>query len=213
MGILGGHTAVTGRIGRAKSNALTVALQADDGGDIASARQKGSAGVLFGFKNGGSGTYRLASSDDEIDIAVGATTTVSRDRTPVGRIVPADGGARFEDADGSLLAMWNPYQGTKADDAWRHPLTDSAGADLGAIAFTRTRHGWKTFDDFLTWTVTWDMAGIGAKLPSAGSLLSLNAPVSPVLGDLLAAACVDVAVFPKGYIKARPAAHDNGEPT
>lgn len=209
MGILGGHTAVTGRIGRAKSNALTVALQADDGGDIAAARQKGTPGVLFGFKNGGSGSYRLASSLDEIDISVGATTTVSRDQVTVGRIVPADGGARFENAGGELLAMWNPYQGAQADDAWRHPLTDSAGADLGAIALIRTSDGWNTFDDLLAWTVTWDVAGVGAKLPSAGSLLSLYAPVSPVLGDLLAAACVDVAVYPKGYLKTRPAEPDD----
>jgi hypothetical protein len=38
------------------------------------------------------------------------------------------------------------------------------------------------------------------KVPSAGALLRLNAPVAPELGDILAAACVDFSVLPRGYI-------------
>ena len=38
------------------------------------------------------------------------------------------------------------------------------------------------------------------KAPSAGALLKLHAPVGPRLGDLLASACVDFSVLPRGYI-------------
>jgi hypothetical protein len=38
------------------------------------------------------------------------------------------------------------------------------------------------------------------KVPSAGASLQLNAPVAPELGDVLAAACVDFTVLPRGYI-------------
>ena len=42
---------------------------------------------------------------------------------------------------------------------------------------------------------------VGAlKAPSAGVLLELRAPVAPALDDVLAAACVDFSVLPRGYI-------------
>ena len=42
---------------------------------------------------------------------------------------------------------------------------------------------------------------VGAlKAPSAGALLELRAPVAPALDDVLAAACVDFSVLPRGYI-------------
>jgi hypothetical protein len=42
---------------------------------------------------------------------------------------------------------------------------------------------------------------VGAlKAPSAGALLQLHAPVGPALDDVLAAACVDFSVLPRGYI-------------
>jgi hypothetical protein len=38
------------------------------------------------------------------------------------------------------------------------------------------------------------------KLPSAGALLRLRAPVALALGDVMAAACVDFSVLPRGYV-------------
>ncbi|HUO40889.1 MAG TPA: hypothetical protein VMU34_24980 [Mycobacterium sp.] len=38
------------------------------------------------------------------------------------------------------------------------------------------------------------------KAPSAGAMLRLRAPVNAWLGDMLAAACVDFSVLPRGYI-------------
>jgi hypothetical protein len=38
------------------------------------------------------------------------------------------------------------------------------------------------------------------KTPSAGAQLKLRAPVAPEFGDILAAACVDFSVLPRGYV-------------
>jgi hypothetical protein len=38
------------------------------------------------------------------------------------------------------------------------------------------------------------------KTPSAGALLRLRAPVPQELGDVMAAACVDFSVLPRGYV-------------
>ncbi len=38
------------------------------------------------------------------------------------------------------------------------------------------------------------------KAPSAGAMLRLRTPVNAWLGDMLAAACVDFSVLPRGYI-------------
>ena len=38
------------------------------------------------------------------------------------------------------------------------------------------------------------------KAPSAGARLKIGALVTPALGDVLAAACVDFSVLPRGYL-------------
>ena len=48
------------------------------------------------------------------------------------------------------------------------------------------------------WLLDYNVAKL--KAPSAGVLLKLHAPVAPQLGDLLAAACVDFSVLPRGYL-------------
>jgi hypothetical protein len=197
MPILNDATAISARVGRAKTNALTVTLQTANGDEVGAARQHGGAGVLFGFKNGGRGGYTLTAPNDVLEIAVAATTTVTRAGQPVGAIVPADGGARIDDAGGTTLAVLRPYVGAKGDDGWAHPLLSPSGAELGSLTYMRSHAGWGTL---IEWTVMWDRAGAALKAPSAGALLTLAAPVPPILGDLLAAACVDMSVLPRGYI-------------
>jgi hypothetical protein len=199
MSILGGNTTITGRLKRAKNNALTVTLQTD-GGDLGEARQKGSAGVLFGFKNGGRGTYKLTAGQDVLDLDVGPTTTVTRNGAPLGRISGHGDGARFEDAAGRVLALLRPHQGPKAEDVWRHPITSPDGAELGTLSLVRVNTAWKTLSDVITTWAAWDVNTNSLKMPSAGSLLALIAPLDSTLDALVAAACVDVAVFPRGYV-------------
>jgi len=173
-----------------------VAIKDESGKDLASARQKGGAGVLFGFKNGGKGSYTLSAGTDELAIEVGASTTISRGSTVIGKVVPSDGACRFEDGGGTTLAVVRPHTGVKGDDPWTHPLLSPQGGELGTLKLMRSHTTWS---DIAQEIWLWDKAG-SLKAPSSGVLISLNAPVSEVLGDVLVAACVDFSVLPRGYV-------------
>jgi antitoxin (DNA-binding transcriptional repressor) of toxin-antitoxin stability system len=200
MPILGDATAVAARVKRSASNALRVELAAADGAELGRAQQKGSAAVLFGFKNGGKGDYKLSSAaGEEFRIAVAGTTTITKQNTPVGRIVPADGAARFEDGGGTVMAVVQPHTGLKADSAWHHRLLSPAGDELGVLSLMRAHMGWKDIAEE-AYQLLLDYNVTSLKAPSAGAMLQLRAPVAPELGDVLAAACVDFSVLPRGYI-------------
>lgn len=201
MPILGDATVVLARLTRSASNALRVELTTPDGTELARARQKGGAAVLLGFKNGGKSEYTLsAPSGDELKIAVAATTTITNGDTVVGKIVPADGAARLEDGGGTALAVVRPHTGHKADGAWHHRLVTPSGEALGALTLMTAHTGWSDIEsEAIQLLYNHNVATM--KAPSAGAMLSLAAPVDPRLGDVLAAACVDFSVLPRGYIE------------
>jgi hypothetical protein len=200
MPILGNATAAAAHVTRSTSNALRIELTTPDGRELAHARQKGGAAVLLGFKNGGKGDYTLSSATgDELRITVAATTTITRQNTPVGRIAPADGAARFEDGGGTALAVVQPHTGFKADSAWHHRILSPAGDELGVLTLMTVHTGWSDIEsEAIQLLSNHNVASL--KAPSAGVLLQLSAPVPPELGDVLAAACVDFSVLPRGYI-------------
>jgi hypothetical protein len=200
MPILGDATVVIALLTRSTSNALRVQLTTPDGTELAHARQKGGAAVLLGYKNGGKGDYTLSSTaGDELRIAVARTTTVTKQNTPVGKIAPADGAARFETGGGTTLAVVEPHTGSKADSAWHHRILSPAGNELGVLTLMRAQNGWSGIAAETTlWLLNQNVGAL--KPPSAGVLLKLSAPVAPELGDVLAAACVDFSVLPRGYI-------------
>jgi hypothetical protein len=200
MSMLGNATVVVARVTRSTSNALRVELATPDGTELARARQKGGAAVLFGFKNGGKSEYTLsAPTGDELKIEVGATTTVSDGNTPVGKIVPADGAARLEDGGGTVLAVVRPHTGHKADGAWHHRLLSPSGEVVGVLTLMTVHTGWSDIEsEAIQLLFNRNLATL--KAPSAGAMLTLAAPVDPHLGDVLAAACVDFSVLPRGYI-------------
>jgi antitoxin (DNA-binding transcriptional repressor) of toxin-antitoxin stability system len=200
MPILGDATVVFALLTRATSNALRVQLTTADGTELALAQQKGGAAVLLGFKNGGKGTYRLSdAAGDEFRIAVGGTTTITKQNTPVGRIVPADGAARLETGGTTVLAVVQRHTGSKTDSAWDHRLVSPAGNELGVLTLMRAENGWSGIAAETTlWLLNQNVGAL--KTPSAGVLLKLRAPVAPEVGDVLAAACVDFSVLPRGYI-------------
>ena len=200
MPILGDATVVVARVARATSNALRVQLTTPDGIELAHAQQKGGLAVLLGYKNGGKGTYTLSNpTGDELRIAVGKTTTVTRQNTPIGKIVPADGAARLESGGVTVLGVVQPHNGSKADSAWRHRIVSPTGDELGVLTLMRAQNGWAGIAAETTlWLLNENVGAL--KAPSAGVLLELGAPVAPEVGDVLAAACVDFAVLPRGYI-------------
>jgi antitoxin (DNA-binding transcriptional repressor) of toxin-antitoxin stability system len=200
MPILGDATAVIARMTRSTSNALRVQLATPDGTELARARQKGGLGVLLGFKNGGKGDYTLSNTaGDELHIAVAGTTTITKQNTPVGKIVPADGTARFETGGGTVLAVVQPHSGFKADSAWHHRLLSPAGHELGVLTLMTVHTGWSDIESEAFQLMSNRYVG-SLKAPSAGVLLELQAPVAPEVGDVLAAACIDFSVLPRGYI-------------
>jgi hypothetical protein len=200
MPILGNATAVAARVTRATSNALRIELTTPDGAELARAQQKGGVGVLLGFKNGGKSDYTLSSpAGDELRLAVAGTTIVTNQGTPVGKIVPSDGAARLEDGGGTVLAVFRPHTGAKADAAWHHPILSPTGDELGVLTLMTVHTGWSDIEfEAVQLLANTNIATL--KAPSAGAMLTLRAPVHPVLGDMLAAACVDFAVLPRGYI-------------
>jgi hypothetical protein len=200
MPILGDATVVIALLTRSTSNALRVQLTTPDGTELAHARQKGGAAVLLGYKNGGKGDYTLSNTaGDELRIAVARTTTVTKQNTPVGKIAPADGAARFETGGGTTLAVVEPHTGSKADSAWHHRILSPAGNELGVLTLMRAQNGWSGIAAETTlWLLNQNVGAL--KPPSAGVLVKLSAPVGPELGDVLAAACVDFSVLPRGYI-------------
>jgi hypothetical protein len=63
----------------------------------------------------------------------------------------------------------------------------------------RAQNGWSGIAAETTlWLLNQNVGAL--KPPSAGVLLKLSAPVAPELGDVLAAACLDFSVLPRGYI-------------
>src|ERR1700751_4136423 len=97
MQILGEATVAIARLARSRRNTFKVQLTPPDDTELAYAQQKGGVAVLLGYKNGGKSNYTLSNpAGDELRIAVGKTTTVTRQNTPIGKIVPADGAVRFE---------------------------------------------------------------------------------------------------------------------
>jgi hypothetical protein len=121
--ILGDATVVAAKLSRSVSNALRVQLTTPSGIELAHAQQKGGVGVLLGFKNGGTATYTVSAANGEaLQIDVAGTTTVTNSDRILGKIVPADDAARFENAAGAVLAVLRPHVGFKADNAWHHPI-------------------------------------------------------------------------------------------
>ncbi|MCV7444208.1 hypothetical protein H7K33_18395 [Mycobacterium paraense] len=200
MPILGEQTFVAARVTRATSNALRIGLTGPDGTELARAQQKGGVGVLLGFKNGGKSDYTLSgAAGDELRLAVAGTTTVTNRDGTVGKIVPADGAARLEDGGGTVLAVLRPHTGSKADGAWHHPILSPAGDELGVLTLMTVHTGWRDIEtEAIQLLSNQNIATL--KAPSAGAMLKLRAPAFPQLGDMLAAACVDFSVLPRGYL-------------
>jgi hypothetical protein len=199
MSILGDATVVIARLDRATSNALRVQLTTPGDTELAHAQQEGGLAVLLGFKNGAKATTLSSPVGDELLITVDKSTTITRQNTPIGKIVPADGAVRFESGGGTVLAAVQPHSGSKADSAWHHRILSPAGDELGVLTLMKAQNGWAGIAEEITMFLLNQQVG-ALKAPSAGVLRELRAPVAPEVGDVLAAACVDFSVLPRGYI-------------
>ncbi|MDT5114674.1 MAG: hypothetical protein QOE30_413 [Mycobacterium sp.] len=74
-----------------------------------------------------------------------------------------------------------------------------AGDELGVLTLITVHTGRHDIDSEAM-QLLFDYNVNAQKTPSAGALLKLHAPVPPEFGDIMAAACVDFSVLPRGYV-------------
>ncbi|MDR3659406.1 MAG: hypothetical protein P4L86_03155 [Mycobacterium sp.] len=203
MTILNSQTKVIATVKRNTANALRVELADPSGQALGEARQKSGLGVLLGFKNGGRSTYNLTAGDRAPTIDVAGTTTVSESGNGLGQIVPHDCGARFDDPTGVTLAYLRPQIDHQPGEPFRHPILAPQGESLGTLTLFPTSSAAELrnyLDQIVDQAILdWNVNYTSLRLPALGSALDLQQPASGRLGDLLACACVDSCVLPRGY--------------
>lgn len=203
MTVLNNRTKLVATVKRNAANALRVELADASAQPVGEARQRSGLGVLLGFKNGGRSTYNLAAEGRTLTIDVAGTTTVSESGTEIGRLVPHDGAARFDDPTGAVLAYLRPHVGHSAGEPWRHPILTPRGEPMGTLTLfpTSSAAELREYLDRIVDQVIldWDINYNSLRLPALGSVLDLQQPVAGRLGDLLACACVDSCTLPRGY--------------
>jgi hypothetical protein len=208
MGLLGSSTVVAARTGRKTNNALTLTYKTSESDTLAIAVQKGSAGVLFGFKNGGSGRYTISSDGKDESIVVDCspkrTTASGGSGRPFGWIEKDESGdGVLSTADGVPVARVAGHPKDRAKEAvWPYRLNDASGGALGTYTWVRTGTKFDLAGELVELSVWWDRAGGPLKVPSLGVQLELGHPVDPVLGDLLLAMGVDISLGSHSFIRA-----------
>lgn len=205
MSVLGDRTVVDARVGRKLDNALTLTYRSGPGEPFATATQGGGRlGILLGFKNGGSGTHLVEGSAGagmlRVECLRDRPTVVSTgEGHPVGAIARGEG-ADLVDPSGSTLArLIDDPGGHRGVDAFVLAVVDPAGARLGTFSIVRTLGAYSLLNDVIETSIWWDRAGQPLKAPLLGAVISLKAPVSGPIGDLLVAACADVCLGLRGY--------------
>jgi hypothetical protein len=208
VGLLGDVTAVSAQTGRKVNNALTVTFKTSPEDTLATAVQAGSIGVLLGFRNGGSGRYKLSVSGGA-ELTVDCANPRTKLTDGAGQVLgtlekDATGDGVLLAGDGTVLARAAAQPKDKNSDfEWQHPLTGPDGQVLGQLTWVRARPvtGWDVVNGINDMYVWWDKAGESLKVPSLGAHLTLDHPVPPALGDLLLATCVDITVGSKSFVQ------------
>jgi hypothetical protein len=201
VSILGTATIVDGKASRKLNNALTQTFEAGPDSPVAVATQKGSAGVLFGFKNGGSGTYLLTGGDAELTVEChSGTTKVSNEAGDVGTIETDKEFAVLRDATGAEVARLVGHpESDRANSAWTYRVLDGAGASLGDVMLIRNAGPISITGEIVDAAIWWGRAGKALKMPTLSTRLMLKAPVDGLVGDLLLAECVNLCLGPGGF--------------
>ena len=210
MGNITGPLIVEGRITRAASNSLKLDFR--DGADLplASATQGGSKlGILFGFKNGGTGTHHLELADGsayQVTSKDGAPTEITDAAgTPLATVTRGET-STLALADGTPLYVFAPDpEGVKTLELFRMLITDPAGAELGALRVIRNYQGWSLARTLLGDSLdptTWLSREVGEplKIPLLGTQLVVAQPAQPLHRALLLAVCVDIAIGLRPYV-------------
>jgi hypothetical protein len=203
MSLLNGQRVIGASSGRKTSNALTLTFKDAGGETLAVATQKGSAAVLLGFKNGGSGHYTLKGGDAalELDCAAARSTLCTEAGDLLGWIAKRDDGwGEICDATGELLASVSAQpKESKQEAAWDHTLLAPDATRIGTARWLRTSASFDLLGELVDLSLWWDRAA-PLKVPSFGVLLQLEQPVADPLADLLCALCVDMSLGSHSFL-------------
>lgn len=196
---------VAARTGRKLNNSLTLTFKTSPTDTLATAVQKGSAGVLLGFKNGGAGKYVISGGNGEITVNCAAkrTSVSSGSGQTIGWIEKEEtGDGAISRADGTVAArvVGHP-EGQRKDSTWPYQLTDHQGQPLGTLTWMRTGATFDLVGELTDMSIWWDRAGAPLKVPSLGVHLALDHPVDATTGDLLLGACVDLSLGSHSFIR------------
>jgi hypothetical protein len=205
-------TFIEGRVVHKKSNALQITFH-DSSGDPFAVGVQGAGdgkgkklGVLFGFKNGGTGNHQLTYSDGRVlgiaskdgapsvfsDQQGNEVATVTRGETSTA--------VRFDASE--LFRFTGDPEEAKTVDLFRLLVATATGEALGRLDVIRRDTGWtisRAVDAAWQEYFWWDQAGRALPIPILGTRLTLNRPVVGIERDVLLCACVDMAIGLRPY--------------
>jgi hypothetical protein len=208
-------TFIEGRVVHQKSNALQITFHDSEGEPFAVGVQgagdgKGKKlGMLFGFKNGGTGNHRLTYHDGAVlgvQSREGAPSIFSREDGQLVATVARGASSVATLPDHTALVTFAGEQ-TEAMtvELFRLTLATASGEDLGRLDVIRRAEGWdlsRAVDAAWQEYFWWDRAGRALPVPVLGTRLTLTRPVDGVLRDVLLCACVDLAIGLRPYCSA-----------
>ncbi|WP_375479436.1 hypothetical protein [uncultured Jatrophihabitans sp.] len=209
-----GAVLIDGRIERATSNALRMVFRDGPGEPLGVAKQGAGdgrgkkLGVLFGFKNGGTGTHELTFANGSVltvESKDGRPSELTSGGKPFATITRSDT-ATATLADGTVVARFLPDPDEpKSLELFRLVIADAADHEIGRLDVVRRSTGWSLArtlwraDQVAYW---WDHAGAALSIPILGTRVVLNAAPDDALRDVVLGACTDIAIGLRPYVSA-----------
>ncbi|AYF78413.1 hypothetical protein D7D52_36435 [Nocardia yunnanensis] len=204
---------IEGRVVHKVSNALQITFHAGPGDPLAVGVQGAGNGfgaktaILFGFKNGGTGTHRLTYRDGSVvwvQSRDSAPTILSRgDGTALGTIQRADTSTAVGSTAGTLFHFVPDPEEPRTPELFRLLVLDRMGAETARLDVIRTVGGWtvrRLVEDLYNESIWWDRAGQPLPVPILGTRLWLKHAPDPVERDVLLGACVDITLGLRPYV-------------
>ena len=204
---------IEGRVVHKTNNALQISFQDGPGDPFATGVQgagdgKGKKlGVLFGFKNGGTGKH-LVTFDDGGQLFVeskdGAPSVLTHpDGATVATIQRGETSVALSAGGNEILRFGPDPDGAKTVEAYRLLVSAPDSSPVARLDIIRTVGGWtvsRAVDAAADLYIWWDRAGQPLKVPILGTRLTLDRPLSTSEREVLVGVCVDIAIGLRPYV-------------
>jgi hypothetical protein len=204
---------IEARAVRKTSNAIEVVfLDGPTDDALAIARQGAADGlgskaaVLFGFKNGGIGTHVVTYRDGSaLHVKSGnqVPTEVTRpDGVTVCTIERGDTESIARASGGTTIVRFaGRDEGVKTPDAYMLVMQDAAGQPLGTLDIIIRTSAWEVIADTFWEMTVYKGRAAPLKLPFLGARVAVNRDLTEPERDAIVAACVDVVIGLRPYVK------------